>query len=68
MTNSSRPPVAGRDVAGAGTLMLTVNLLCAAVGAGVGALVGALVPLLLAGFLIGFFVGMRVVANRFRHI
>jgi hypothetical protein len=68
MTNSSRPPVTGRDVAGAGMLMLTVNLLCAGVGAGIGALVGALVPLLLAGFLIGFFVGMRVVANRFRHI
>jgi hypothetical protein len=68
MTNSSRPPVTGRDVAGAGALMLTVNLLCAGVGAGIGALVGALVPLLLAGFLIGFFVGMRVVANRFRHI
>ncbi len=68
MTNSSRPPVTGRDVAGAGMLMLSANLLCAAVGAAIGALVGALVPLAVAGFLIGFFVGMRVVAKRFKHL
>ena len=67
MTNS-RPPTTGRDVAGAGVLLLTVNLLCAGVGAGVGALVGATVPLLVAGFLIGFFAGMYVVTKRFRHI
>jgi hypothetical protein len=65
MTNS-RPPFTGRDAAGAGALLLSVNLACAGVGAAVGALVGALVPLLLVGFVIGFFVGIRVVASRFR--
>ena len=46
MTNA-RPPITGRDVAGAGALLLAVNLACAAAGAGVGALVGATVPLML---------------------
>ncbi len=64
----NRPRVTGRDVAGAGALMLSVNLICAAVGAGLGALIGALVPLMLAGFLIGFGVGIRVVSRRFRDI
>jgi hypothetical protein len=65
---SGRPPVTGRDVAGAGMLMLSANLLCAAVGAGVGALVGATVPLAVAGFLVGFFVGIYVVAKRFHDL
>jgi hypothetical protein len=65
MTNS-RPPLTGRDAAGAGALMLAVNAMCAGVGAGLGALVGAAVPLLLTGFLIGFFMGIAVVAKRFR--
>ena len=68
MTNSSRPPVTGRDVAGAGGLMLAVNLLCTAVGAGVGALVGAVAPLAVAGFLVGFLMGIRVVAKRFHDV
>jgi hypothetical protein len=68
MTNSSRPPVTGRDVAGAGALMLSVNLMCAAVGVGIGALVGAPVPLGLAGFLIGFLWGVYVVARRFHDL
>ena len=67
MTNT-RPPFTGRDAAGAGALMLSVNAICAGVGAGIGALVGAVVPLLLAGFFIGFFLGIRVVAKRFRHL
>jgi hypothetical protein len=67
MTNS-RPPITGRDAAGAGALLLSVNLICAGLGAGLGALVGALVPLLLVGFFIGFFLGIYVVAKRFRHI
>lgn len=66
--SNSRPPVTGRDVAGAGALMLSVNLLCAAVGAGIGALLGATVPLGVAGFLLGFLLGIRVVARRFRDI
>jgi hypothetical protein len=68
MTNSSRPPVSGRDVAGAGALLLSANLLCAAVGAGIGALFGAALALGIVGFLIGFFVGLRVVARRFHDI
>ncbi len=66
--NNDRSPLSGRDVAGAGALLLSVNLLCAAVGAGIGELVGALVPLFLAGFLIGFIVGVFVVVNRFRQV
>ncbi len=65
---SSRPPATGRDVAGAGVLLLSVNALCAAVGAGIGALVGALIPLMLAGFCVGFFLGIRVVAKRFHDL
>lgn len=68
MTNSSRPPVTGRDVAGAGALMLSANLMCAAVGAGIGAVFGAALPGGIAGFLIGFLVGIRVVIKRFSHI
>jgi hypothetical protein len=56
----------GWDAAGAGMLMLGVNLVCAGIGAGIGALIGALVPLLLTGFLLGFFLGMFVVFRRFR--
>ena len=63
-----RPPLSGRDVAGAGALWLSVNLVCAAIGAGIGALVGALVPLLLIGFFIGFFLGIYVVARRFHDL
>jgi hypothetical protein len=65
MTNS-RPPFTGRDAAGAGALLLSVNLICAGLGAALGALVGALVPLLLVGFFIGFFLGIYVVSRRFR--
>jgi hypothetical protein len=67
MTNT-RPSVTGRDVAGAGALLMSVNAVCAAVGAGIGALVGAVIPLLLVGFGIGFFLGIRVVAKRFHDL
>ena len=63
-----RAALTGRDVAGAGALMLSANLLCAAVGAGLGALIGATVAMAVAGFLIGFFVGIYVVSKRFREI
>jgi hypothetical protein len=62
---SRRPPLTGRDVAGAGALLLTTNLVCAGIGAGIGALVGAVVPLFLVGFGIGFFLGIYVVIERF---
>jgi hypothetical protein len=64
----SRPPVTGRDVAGAGALLLSVNAICAAVGAGIGALVDAVIPLMLLGFGVGFFLGIRVVAKRFHDL
>jgi hypothetical protein len=67
MTNG-HPPRTGRGAAGAGALLLAVNVLCAAVGAGLGALVGLLVPGLVAGFFVGFFLGIAVVANRFRDL
>jgi hypothetical protein len=67
MTNS-RPPITGRDVAGAGMLLLSVNLTCAGIGLGLGALIGAPIPLMLVGFFIGFFLGIYVVSNRFRDI
>jgi hypothetical protein len=63
-----RPPLSGRDVAGAGALLLSVNLVCAAIGAGIGALFGVVVPLFLVGFCIGFFLGIYVVARRFHDI
>lgn len=65
---NTRPPVTGRDAAGAGALLLAVNLLCAGVGAGLGALVGATVPLALVGFFIGFGLGIAVVAKRFHDV
>jgi hypothetical protein len=67
MTNSRRP-LTGREVAGAGALLVSANLLCAGVGAGLGALVGAVVPLFLIGFCVGFFLGLAVVAKRFREL
>jgi len=57
--------VASRDVAGAGFVLLSVNLVCAGIGAGIGALVGALVPLLIVGFFIGFFLGIAFVIRQF---
>jgi hypothetical protein len=64
----SRRPVSGRDAAGAGALLVAVNVGCVAVGAGIGAALGAVVPLTLAGFGVGFFLGIGVVAKRFRDV
>jgi nitrate/nitrite transporter NarK len=58
-------PMNGRDVAGAGMLLLAINLFCAGIGAGIGAAVGALVPLLIVGFFIGFFAGIAFVIKHF---
>jgi hypothetical protein len=63
-----RRPLTGRDAAGAGALLMSVNLVCAGIGAGIGALTGPVVPMLLVGFSIGFFLGIAVVAKRFRHL
>jgi hypothetical protein len=64
----SRRPASGRDAAGAGALLVAVNLGCVGVGAGIGAALGAVVPLALVGFGIGFFLGIGVVAKRFRNL
>lgn len=63
----SEPPkrVTGADAAGAGFLMIAVNVVCAAIGAGIGFLVGAVVPFALLGFAIGFGLAIRVVIKRF---
>jgi hypothetical protein len=66
--SSRRPPISGRDVAGAGAPLLSVNLVCAGIGAGIGALVDVVIPLMLAGFFIGFFLGIYVVARRFHDL
>jgi len=68
MSNSSRPPVTGQDVAGAGALLLAVNVVWTVLGAGIKALVGAMVPLALAGFLSGFVMGIRIVVKRFHDV
>jgi hypothetical protein len=52
----------------AGSLALTVLLICAAVGYGIGSLVGAEVPLGLAGFFIGVIAGFAVVYARYKDI
>jgi membrane protein implicated in regulation of membrane protease activity len=66
MQKSSRSPLTGRDVAGAGAFLLSANLLFAAVGAGIGVLFGAPLALGIIGFLIGFLVGIYIVIRRFR--
>jgi ABC-type nitrate/sulfonate/bicarbonate transport system permease component len=66
MQKSSRSPLTGRDVAGAGMFLLSANLLFAAIGAGLGALFGGALAGGVVGFLIGFLVGIYVVIRRFR--
>ena len=68
MQKSSRSPLTGRDVAGAGFFLLSANLLFAAIGAGIGALLGAALAGGIAGFLIGFLAGVYLVTRRFRSI
>ena len=63
----TRPP-AGRNAAGAGMLLLAVNLLCTGIGAGIGVVVGAVAPLAAVGFFVGFFGGIAVVRTRFRDL
>ncbi|HZO76561.1 MAG TPA: hypothetical protein VFB39_00855 [Solirubrobacteraceae bacterium] len=61
----SRSPITGADAAKAGMLMLTVNCLCAGIGAAVGAAIGAIVPLALVGFFVGFGVAIAFVIRRY---
>ena len=66
MQKSSRSPLTGKDVAGAGMFLLSANLTCAAIGVGLGAIFGAALAGGVVGFLIGFLVGIYVVYRRFR--
>jgi pilus assembly protein TadC len=66
MQKSSRSPLTGQDVAGAGLFLLSANLLFAAIGAGIGALFGGALAGGVVGFLIGFIVGVFLVTRRFR--
>jgi hypothetical protein len=66
VTNGAPRGVTGRDAAGAGALMLAVNIVCAGAGAALGSLAGSTVAGLVAGFLIGFFLAIRVVVKRFQ--
>ncbi len=66
MQKSSRSPLTGKDVAGAGAFLLSANLLFVAVGAGIGALAGAALAGGIAGFLVGFVAGVYLVIRRFR--
>jgi hypothetical protein len=66
MQKSSRSPLTGRDVAGAGAFLLSANLLFAAVGVGIGAVLGAALAGGVIGFLVGFLAGVYLVIRRFR--
>ena len=68
MQKSSRSPLTGRDVAGAGVFLLSANLLFVAIGAGIGALFGGALAGGVVGFLIGFVVGVYLVTRRFRDL
>ena len=68
MHKSSRSPLTGKDVAGAGMFLLSANLLFAAIGAGLGALFGGALAGGIVGFLIGFVVGIYVVTKRFHDV
>ena len=60
-----RRPTTGADAAIAGTLLLAVIVLCAAVLYGVGSIFGAGVPLGIVGLVVGFPLGFLVVRDRF---
>jgi Putative F0F1-ATPase subunit Ca2+/Mg2+ transporter len=62
----SRSP--GTGAAGAGVLLISTILVCAAVGLGLGALIGAPVPFLLIGGGAGVVVGFWNVYSRFKNI
>lgn len=61
-------PRSGRDVAGAGALMLTAIVLCALVGLAIGSLIDAAGLLAALGAAVGLPVGFWVVYSRYRRI
>ena len=64
----SRPRKPTPGAAGAGILLLTVVIACAAIGGGVGAAIGAFAPLLIVGVFAGFLAGTWIVYRRFRDL
>jgi hypothetical protein len=58
----------GTGPAGAGVLLISTILVCAAVGLGIGALVGAPAALALAGGAVGVVGGFWLVYSRFKDI
>ena len=58
----------GRAAAGAGVLLVSTILLCAAVGLGIGALIGAPAALAIVGVFVGVGGGFWVVYRRFGHL
>jgi hypothetical protein len=65
---TKRPQTGGSGPAGAGALLISAILACAAVGLGLGALVGLAAPLAIAGGFIGVGVGFSLVYRRFRDL
>jgi presenilin-like A22 family membrane protease len=57
-----------RDAAGAGLMVVSSIVVCAAIGFGVGSLFGAEIPLAFAGGFIGLIVGFRLVYTRFKDL
>lgn len=57
-----------RDAAGAGMMLVSSIVVCAAIGFGVGSIIGAQVPLAFAGGFIGLIVGFRLVYTRFKDL
>lgn len=57
-----------RDAAGAGAMLVSSIIVCAAIGFGVGSIFGAQVPLAFIGGFIGLIVGFRLVYTRFKDL
>jgi presenilin-like A22 family membrane protease len=57
-----------RDAAGAGLMVVSSIVVCAAIGFGVGSLFGTEIPLAFAGGFIGLIVGFRLVYTRFKDL
>jgi hypothetical protein len=58
----------GRAAAGAGVLLVSTILLCAAVGLGIGALIGAPAALAIVGGFVGVGGGFWIVYSRFKDL
>jgi hypothetical protein len=58
----------GRAAAGAGALLVSTILLCAAVGLGIGALIGAPAALAIVGGFVGVGGGFWIVYSRFKDL